>query len=199
MAEKRDRMIAAGRFTAAQIAKAVGSTEQAIEKYIYRQKKGFGHSGHSIVRAPSHNVEEAGPECPESPTDVPSTPAGVRAELQRMLKCQKEMETALKDDGPQAMPAILAILGEQRKTIEAILKAEVVFANMPAGAQETPQQRAAEIRAYFSKLIEGAPPEVRDWILKRMTGESRQRAKEQPEISEKAPEKNDDCRKEGPK
>jgi len=194
MAEKRDRMIGTGRFTVAQIAKAVGAKEAAIEKYIQRKRKGFGHPGHSIVRTSSHSIEGAGPECPESPDDVPLTPAGVKAELRRMLTRQKEMEKALKNDGPAAMPALLTIMAQQRSTIETMLKAEVVFANMPSiGPQDTPQTRAAEVEAYFSKLIEGAPQEVRDWILRRMTGEApelRHCETETPGDSGEAPKNN---------
>jgi hypothetical protein len=124
-----------------------------------------------------------------------------------MLDRQKAMERAFRDDGPAATPAILLILGEQRKTIEAILKAEVVFANMPStAAQETPRQRAAEIRAYFTKLIEGAPQEVRDWVLRRMAGlapagtpELRHCETETPGVSGQAPENNGNCRTEAPK
>jgi len=119
-----------------------------------------------------------------------------------MLKRQKEMEQALKNDGPQAMPAILAILSQQRSTIETILKAEVIFANMPdLGARETPGQRMAETQAYFSKLIEGAPPEVRAWILRAMTEpapagapELRHCETETPGFSKTGPENNGDCR-----
>jgi hypothetical protein len=89
-----------------------------------------------------------------------------------MLGRQKEMEKALKDDGPQAMPAILAILGEQRKTIEAILKAEVVFANMPVGPTDMRVYAGAvkaEAEAFLAQLLPRLTEPARAEVLKAIT------------------------------
>jgi hypothetical protein len=167
-----DRMIASGRFSVSQMVKATGATSDNVKTRRKRRRRLMGQGGQLVVPSSSISIEGAELEDPESPRDVPLTPAGVRAELHRGLTRLKEMERTLQDDGPQAMPAITALLGEQRKTIEAILKAEVVFANMPsASVQETPQQRAAEIRAYFQGLLGKLSPAAKDELLKLMTGE----------------------------
>jgi hypothetical protein len=178
MLAKRERMIGLGR-SVAQIIKATGSTKDAVEKAITRynqQVKAFGHPGHSIVRDPSQSIEEAGPQSPESPDDVPLTPAGVRAELRRMLDRLKAMENALKDDGPVAMPAVVALLDQQRKTIEALLKAEVVFANMPVAGQQG-QSRVLRII-----VVDARVPELRH------------RETKTPGVSGQGPENNDNRR-----
>jgi hypothetical protein len=172
MERKRDRMIGTGRFTYAQIAKACGTTEGAIEKSLQRKKTKPGQSGQFIVQGPTDSIEEAGPGSPDSLANVPASPAGVRAELNRMLGRQKEMEKALQDDGPQAMPAILAILGEQRKTIEAIIKAEVVFANMPAGPTDMRVYAGAvkaEAEAFLAQLLPRLTEPARAEVLKAIT------------------------------
>jgi hypothetical protein len=205
MSAKLDRMIAAGRFTVPQMMKATGATEDNVKQRRKRRNRLLrrGDKGGQIVVPPtSISIEGAGPDVPECPSDVPLTPAGVRAELKRMLDRQKAMEKTLKDDGPQAMPALLTIMAQQRSTIETMLKAEVVFAHMPnAGDQETPEQRAAETRAYFRRIMECLTPAAQEELLRAMTEpapapgqEPRHCEKETPTFSGQTSENNGDCR-----
>ncbi len=169
MSRKLDRMIGARRFTVHQMAKACGTSEDNVKQRRKRRNRILRRGdkgGQIVVPSSSTIIEEVGPEDPECPPDVPSTPASVMAELRRMLKRQQAMERAFQDDGPAATPAILAILGEQRKTIEAILKAQVVFANMPARAEEPAQQRAARGKAYWTWLLDNLSPAAREEVLK---------------------------------
>jgi hypothetical protein len=137
-----------------------------VRRHRLLKANGNGGNGHETTAiSPVSNGETAmAPRDGNSQTQRPVTARDVEAELGKLLNSYEDIEADLRRRGSEAIPGVLACMGERRKTLETLLKSRELGAAL-RNAQE-PEDWREEALAWLDRFLDKAPVEYAPIILK---------------------------------